>query len=118
MINITLVRMGMDFYDEDDKQASDMQNYRLRPRLSSSTSSVNDWYLKDKHGHYIAGDFMFLCADRLNVDFTDYGTDMKDSKRYNRNVFDDEDVAPTLANIKIWLEDALGEEVSLHLEEK
>lgn len=126
MINITLIRMGMDFYDEEDKQTSDMQNFRLRPQLDSPIPSVNDWYLKDKNGHYIAGDFQFLRADdygvytdRLGIDFTDYGSDLQDSKVYKYNIFDDEEeIAPTLANIKAWLEDVLGDEVNLHLEPK
>lgn len=114
----------MDFHDEEDKQASDMENFRLRPQLDSSMPSVNDWYLRDKNGHYIAGDFQFLRADqygvhadRLGIDFTDYGIDMQDVRPYKYNFFDDEEeIAPTLANIKAWLEGVLGDEVNLKLE--
>lgn len=124
MTSITLVRMGMDFYNETDKQASDMENFRLRPKLDNQMPGVDDCYLKDKNGHYIVGDFQFLRADqygvhadRLRIDFTDYGTDMKDSKVYKYNIFDDvEEIAPTLENIKAWLESVLGDEVDLHLE--
>lgn len=122
MIRITLVRMGMDFYDEKDKQASDMQNFRLRPRLVHPMPSVDDWCLKDKSGHYIAGDFEYWPAtknhsdDRLGIEFTDYGEDMQDSVIYDVAREYSGTLVPTLATIKAWLELVLGDEVDLHLE--
>lgn len=127
MVNIELKRMGADFYNEEDKQASDMENFRLRPYYSGSMpGGVSDGYLRDRHGHYIAGDFSFFRPSKgqdgypepqLVVDFTDYGPDMKDCKRY---LMSEEcgagPLKPTLKNIKDWLELALGEEVNLTLE--
>lgn len=123
MISITLVRMGMDFYNEEDKQASDMENFRLRPQLDSPMPSVNDWYLKDKDGHYITGDFGYWAANKtdnpepsLTLDFTDHGTDGQDSVVYEMAREYSGTLTPTLDSIKAWLELVLGDEVSLHLE--
>lgn len=127
MVEIELKRMGADFYGEPEKQASDMGNFRLRPRYKGGTESTNDMYLKDRHGHYIAGDFRFFQPSKgqngypepqLATDFTDYGEDMLDMKRYAMAEDYGLPLAPTLKNIKDWLELALGEEVKLTLEER
>lgn len=124
MINITLIRMGVNFYDEKDKQASDMENFRLRPQLDNAMPSINDMYLKDKDGHYIAGDFEFHRANknspdyRLGISFTDYGEDMQDSVEYEMAREYSGALQPTIASIKSWLELVLGDEVALHLEPK
>lgn len=125
MVEIDLERKGVNFYTEEDKKASDMENFRLRPHYAGLPSVAN-YYLKDRHGHYISGDFRFFRPSRgqtgypepqLAIDFTDYGTDMKDSKRYDMSENYGMSLAPTLKNIKDWLEMALGEEVKLTLEE-
>lgn len=125
MITIYLERMGADFYTDKDKRASDMGNFRLRPAYGGLPSIMN-YYLKDRDGHYISGDFRFFRPSkgqegypepRLVIDFTDYGTDMRDSRVYDRAKAYSGTVSPTLSNIKGWLEIALGEEVRVILEE-
>lgn len=125
MVEIDLERMGVDFYTEEDKKASDMGNFRLRPHYVG-LPCVSNYYLKDRHGHYISGDFRFFRPSKgqegypepqLALDFTDYGEDMKDSKRYKFGKECDKYMPPTLASIKAWLEYVLGEKVKLTLEQ-
>ena len=123
MINIKLVRMGMDFR-EGEKW--DMDNHRLRPAYDrNQTGGASDFYLKLPDGeHYIAGDFMIWkknktnnkWGDRLTWDFTLYDKQLQDAKRCY--LFDKitEPLEPTLANIERVLSEVLGDEVKVNLE--
>lgn len=113
MKQVTLKKMGMDFYGEE---TGDMGNFRLRPTING------DEYLKDKDGRYIAGDFQYhrgnkYHPDALGWDFTDYGTDKNDMRAYRGlKKYFWHTLEPTLANIKMLLEEILGEEITLTIE--
>lgn len=120
MLHFELRRMGMDFYDDEDKQASDMENFRLRPVEVSY--DVPTAYFQDKDGHYIAGDFQFWRANEyhpatLGWDFTDTGKARQDSVRYRGlDRLSGRVIKPTLAKIKEMLEIMTGEECEVTLE--
>lgn len=119
MLKIKLVRMGMDF-DEKMKSKSDMQNYRLRPRLWDPGLNATTEYLRDRDGAYIAGDFSYLQPNptqppRLGLDFTAYNASLNNAQSYTR-ADKYAGLPPTLASIKSWLEEMLGEEVELMVE--
>lgn len=122
MIKIELKRMGMDFYEDEVKQVSDMENFRLRPAYADASEDSYTWKLKDKKGRWFAMDFM-LCRPtkykpeyRLGMAATCYGKDGNDSKVYVPAKEMSEEMKPTLANIKKWLEMVLGDEVELTIE--
>lgn len=120
MLQFKLRRMGMDFYDDECKQASDMDNFRLRPMEVSY--DVPTAYFQDKNGHYIAGDFQFIRANQnhpatLGWDFTDTGADRQDSVRYRGlDKLEMREIKPTLAKIKELLEIITGQECEVSLE--
>lgn len=128
-MNITLIRMGMDFYGDDTQW--DMGNYRVRPTLND----VTECRIPLKDGGYIAGDFEFWRKnktnnthhDALHWDFTEYGT--KNAEKYNgvirfhgfdKYYTDDHNkrLEPTLANIERLLSDVTGEQVKVTLERR
>lgn len=119
-IKIKLVRMGMDLYGENKKW--DMGNYRVRPTMKDATECL----IRDKDGVEFGGDFGFWeknktnnkAGDTLHWDFTYYD---KDGQGWRYKKFDkyyDKHLEPTLANIKMMLEDIIGKKVELELEER
>lgn len=121
-MKIVLVKMGMDLYGGDELK-SDMKAYRVRPTLDGDCSA-DGCLIKDRDGHYIAGDFMFWGknktnnteCDRLTWEFTDYGTDKKDMKRYS--LVADKPLAPTIENIKKMMRVITGQEIEIEWAER
>lgn len=119
MRKIKLIKMGMNFYS--GTETGDMGNFRLRPSTSDSTNC----YIKLKEGGYIAGDFIFWAknntnnkdGDRLHMDFTKYDDDKECDGRYKGFEKYTKQLEPTLANIKMLLEEATGEQVKLTITE-
>lgn len=128
-MKIKLIRMGADFYDGEE--TGDMDNYRLRPTLDDATNCK----LPLKGGGYIAGDFLFWWKnktnntkhDALHWSFTEYGTPfaekhMGSAAYHGLDKFYTDDHAkrltPTLANIRMLLSEAIGEDIELELEER
>lgn len=118
-MKIVLVKMGMDLYGGDEKR-SDMRSYRVRPTLNGDTWG-DGCRIKDRDGHYIAGDFEFWRqnktnnteGDRLTWDFTDYGTNNRcqDMKRYN--MVADKPIKPTVDNIRKMLRVITGQDIEI-----
>lgn len=122
MLHFELRRMGIDFYDEDDKQASDMENHRLRPVEVSY--NVPTQYFQDKNGHYVCGDFQYIRANKyhsacLGWNFEDTGRDRTDLVRYRGlDKYEMREIKPTLAKIKELLETITGQECEVVLQPK
>lgn len=123
-IKIKMIRMGMNFYEGEKWN---MKNHRLRPAYDGAMGGgVSDQYLKLPDGkHYIAGDFMIWKknktnnkdGDRLTWDFTLYDEKLQDAKRCYLFDKHTEPLEPTLENIKKLLEEVLGDEIKLRLED-
>lgn len=122
MIKIELKRMGADFYEDEVKQVSDMENFRLRPAYADASEDSGTWKLKDREGKWFALDFMLYRPTKyapeysLGIDATCYGKDGNESTTYDMAKEYTGTMPPTLANIKKWLEIALGDKVELKLE--
>lgn len=124
MKKIKLIKMGMDFYDDEDTRKSDMGNHRLRVQVineapTDAEKKPGGICFTDKDGHVIAGDFQLYRGNQyhptsLGWDFTDYGKDGEDCKAYHGlDDYDWHTLEPTKANIKMLLEEILDDEVEL-----
>lgn len=121
MKKVKLIKMGMDFYDNE---TGDMGNHRLRVQVISeipteAEQKTHTLAFTDKNGHVVSGDFQFFRgnkyhSDALGWDFTDYGTDGEDSKAYRGlEGYFWYTLEPTKANIKMLLEEMLGDKVEI-----
>lgn len=114
MNTIELVKMGMDFYE--GTETGDMGNFRLRPAYKRSSDHIMNYYIKLNNGHYISGDFMFWRknntnnkeGDRLHMDFTEYNEKLENIGRFKGFEKYTKQLEPTIANIKMLLDEATG----------
>ena len=116
MIKLELIKMGMDFYENE---SGDFGNHRLRIAYAGA-NGTSDLYIKLPNGHYICGDFCFWRKNKTNNkdhdsmywDFTEYDENMQNSTRFKGfDCFNDVRMLPKRDLIAVMMSKILNDDV-------